>query len=664
MRHWKTAQMTRSLKRKLAVILHADVVDSTRMVQTDDVRAHEAFQLKFIELESFIKHHDGITHERRGDALVAEFSRASDAVAAALNFQQAATAQHDIDITESDNSSSAVGLRIGISLGEVIIADGTITGAGVVMAQRLEQIAESGGVVVQAAVAETVPNYLPYVFDDLGELELKGFDETIRAKTARVQPIDEVSDNQDNNAKQKESKGVIARALHRRQLSLVVGCCVLFAISVIAYVLFARSNPDVPASRSERQSNLSAAPDMLSTETTTEQQQSIAVLPFNNLSSSSDDDYLSDGMTEDLITDLSSLSGLLVIARNSVFIYKGKTVSNDTVATELGVRYVLSGSLRRAGDKLRINVELTDTQNNAQVWAARYDRQTSDIFELQDEISQTIVDALAIELTPPEKKQLAKRPTDNLEAYDYYQRGRSYIFTNQNELGQALLRKAIDLDPQFAEAYSALSYSLAITVSFGTADHMDDELDTAFRLATKAVSMDNHSPSAFYSLAYTFLLRGQHNESIKAAERAIAILPNYASAHGIHGWTLTLSGDYLKALDSLSRAVKLQPTANGVILGVQGSTYYMVDRFDEAAALLEASNEQSPALVTTRAFLAATYQQLGRPDDAAWEVEELLAINPDFNIRQWRWIEVFKNQQDPRFLRLIKDLENAGLPLH
>lgn len=651
--------MTQSLKRKLAVILHADVVDSTRLVQNNDVEAHKTIQTTFGELEYFVDNHDGITHERRGDALVAEFSRASDAVAAALEFQQDAGKQ-------LDNNEFNLAVRIGISLGEVIIADSTITGAGVVLAQRLEQIAASGEVVVQASVAETVPDYLPYQFEDLGDLQLKGFDAPIRAHKALPRQADNTAISVQGHT---ENNTTVVPDRNKTQsfpaLYLAIGCCVLCAIFAVGYWLTRTTTQPTAATSSnkaEHSMETSRIIDTASVNTPTEQLHSIAVLPFKNLSPTADDEYLSDGMTEDLITDLSSLSDLLVIARNSVFVYKQKEISSNTIAEELGVRYVLGGSLRRADKKLRINVVLTDTTNNTEIWAERYDRQISDIFELQNEISQTIVKALAIKLTRPEEHLLAKQATNNLEAYDYYQRGRSYTFSNQNSLAQENLEMAIKLDPQFTEAYSALSFSHAITVTFGTTDNIEEEMDTLFRLATQAVSMDNNSPQALYSLAYAFLLRGQHKESVDTAQRAIDSTPNYASAHGIHGWALTLSGQYEKALESLNRAVKLQPKANGIILGVLGATYYLLDRFDEAASLLEASIETNPETLTSHAFLAATYLQLERPDDASWEAEELLLIDPDFKIKEWRWIEIFKDQHDPRFLRLINDLESAGLP--
>lgn len=390
---------------------------------------------------------------------------------------------------------------------------------------------------------------------------------------------------------------------------------------------------------------------------------SIAVLPFQNLSGVISDNYLSDGTTEDLITDLSTLSGLLVIARNSVSAYKDKQIDMQSVAQDLNIRYILSGSVRRSGSRIRINVELTDTQNSTSVWADRYDGELDTIFDMQDKINQSIVSALALELTLSEKQRLSKRSTENLQAYDLYQQGRFYTFSNQRELGHEYFRKAALLDPGFAGAYAALAYSHSVAVSFGQSKDVDSELNTAFRLATKAASMDQHSAEAHVALGQIFLLRGQHEEALRSTGRAVASNPSYAPAHGIDGWVKTLSGNYSAALDAFGRAIRLQPTSNGVILSVQGAAYYLAGRYDEAAAILEESNAINPNIVTAHAFLAATYQRLGRSDESEWEAQEVTVLSPNFKISDWLWVKNFKNKDSLEYLQLLKDLQTSGLSL-
>ena len=298
------------------------------------------------------------------------------------------------------------------------------------------------------------------------------------------------------------------------------------------------------------------------------------------------------------------------------------------------------------------------------VWEKKFTRDISDIFTLKNEIGQTVLSSLNIRLTTHQKERLTRKPTNNLEAYNLYQQGRSYTFSaSQRRLGNELLRQAIEIDPGFYNAYAALAYSHATAVSFGQSLDKDKELDTAFRLATKAVAMNHQSAEANVALAIAFLLRGKHEESLDAAGRAMEANPGYAAGHGIHGWILTMSGNPSQALASFSQAVRLQPTSNGVVLGVYGATYYMAGRYEEALAILEESITLNPNLLTSHAFLAATYQRLNQPDDAAWEAEEVIALNPDFKITQWRWIETYKNKDDPPLLGLREDLQKAGLAL-
>ena len=322
--------------RKLAVVLHADVVGSTELVQRNESIAHERIQDGFRRFSETIGAYGGITQEIRGDALVAEFARASDAVTAALAFQIGnadSNAQLEDDIRPQ--------LRIGISLGEVIVADNTITGEGIVLAQRLEQLAVPGGVVVQGSVSETVPKRLPFDFNSLGEQMLKGFDQPVRAFTVQLKPGELVPDSESDAVERK-----IGNSDPHEQPALEL--------------------PDKP---------------------------SIVVLPFTNMSSDPEQEYFSDGVSEDIITDLSKMSGLFVIARNSSFAYKNKAINVSDICRKLGVRFALEGSIRKADSRIRINAQLIDGTTGGHVWAERYDRELADIFAVQDEVTREIVAA-------------------------------------------------------------------------------------------------------------------------------------------------------------------------------------------------------------------------------------------------------------------------------
>jgi len=342
------------LSLKLAVILHADVVGSTSLVQKNEALAHERIQAAFHHFSETINSYNGITRELRGDALVAEFERASDAVAAALAFQ---ILNEEFNATLSDDIQPR--LRIGISMGEVIIADNTITGVGVVLAQRLEQLADSGGVVVQGSVSETVPARMPYDFDFLGEQVLKGFDQPVRAFSVSLKSGEELPTPEVHSESQSTE----------------------------------HNNPLFPAKLS-RDSYEALTGERLELPN----KPSIAVLPFQNMSGDPEQEFFADGMSEDIITALSRLPNLVVIARNSTFVYKDCATDVREIGRDLAVSHVLEGSIRKSGDRLRITVQLVDTRDGGHVWAERYDRNLDDIFAIQDEITHNIVIELQVKL--------------------------------------------------------------------------------------------------------------------------------------------------------------------------------------------------------------------------------------------------------------------------
>jgi adenylate cyclase len=348
------------------------VVGSTSLVQKNETLAHERIQAAFHQFSEAINSYSGTTRELRGDALVAEFERASDAVAAALAFQ---VLNEGFNATLSDDIQP--GLRIGISMGEVIIADNTITGTGVVLAQRLEQLADSGGVVVQSAVSETVPARMPYDFEALGEQVLKGFDHPIRAYSVSLRSGEElpVPDDQSEHQSTEHNNPLFPAKFSRDSYEALTG-----------------ERLELP------------------------NKPSIAVLPFQNMSGDSEQEFFADGMSEDIITALSRLPNLVVIARNSTFVYKGRAIDVREVGRDLAVSHVLEGSIRKSGERLRITAQLVDTRDGDHVWAERYDRNLDDIFAVQDEITHNIAIELQVKLVRGEAANLFITGTNSVEA--------------------------------------------------------------------------------------------------------------------------------------------------------------------------------------------------------------------------------------------------------
>ena len=361
------------LSDKLAVILHADVAGSTRLVQQDEHLAHERIQDSFRRLSDIIEKYRGRVLELRGDALLAEFDRPSDAVTAALAFQS--DQAYYLSRLKDDLKP---GVRIGIAMGEVVIADDTVTGAGVVLAQRVEQLSEAGSLCITAALHEALPKRMPFDLENLGEQVLKGFDDPVRVYRVDLSPGASIPPPQAHIQRQNPS-------IPWKLITAVV-VLLLVVLAGIAYWSKALKLPEETAS-----------PDRMVTQLP--DKTSIAVLPFINMSDDPAQEYFVDGMTEDLITDLAKIESLFVIARNTAFTYKGQSVVIPEVARELGVKYVLEGSVRRDVDRVRINAQLIDGTSGAHVWAERYDGSLADVFTLQDKVTGEIITQLQITLT-------------------------------------------------------------------------------------------------------------------------------------------------------------------------------------------------------------------------------------------------------------------------
>jgi TolB-like protein/class 3 adenylate cyclase len=377
--------------RKLAIILHADVQGSTALVQRDEGLAHARIRDAFRRFSEAIHVYGGTTQELRGDALLATFERASDAVSAALSFQ-VGNAHHNGTLQDGVRPE----VRIGIAIGEVVIADGTITGSGVVMAQRIEQLAEPGGICIQGSAYETIPRRLLFEYTNLGEQRLKGFEEGVRVYGVKPKPGEQVPGPEPRRPKHRSSG--------RHVLAVGVAATVVVGGALVAWWAPWKSGVE----RADPAKMAYALPD----------RPSVAVLPFDNQSKDEEEAYFSDGVTEDIITDLSKVSGLFVIARESSFAYKGQPVKVRQVAEALGVRYVLRGSVRRAASKIRITAQLVDAVQGNQVWGERYDRDLADVFSVQAEVARQVAKALAVTLKANENERLYQKYTTDVDAYD------------------------------------------------------------------------------------------------------------------------------------------------------------------------------------------------------------------------------------------------------
>jgi adenylate cyclase len=387
---------------------------------------------------------------------------------------------------------------------------------------------------------------------------------------------------------------------------------------------------------------------------------SIAVLPFENLGGDPEQQYFSDGIAEDIITDLSKVSGLFVIARNSAFTYRGRAVKVQEVSRELGVRYVLEGSIRKAGNKVRIAAQLIDGATGGHLWAERYDRDLTDIFAVQDEVTREIVSALAVKLSQGERRRIARRGTDSLEAYDYYLRGRQLQRRRSkgaNEEARPLLERAIELDPQFAQAHSILASVHVLDYVNRWCDSPEESLRRAEELAQRAVELDDEEPEAHVVLG--LMLMREHDRAMAEAQRALALDPNLAWAHSLLGQALHYSGRSQDAIEPLKAAIRLDPNEDPFLHHL-ALAYFGVGRYDDAAATLKRRIIRKPDTDMSRVLLAACYGHLGRMEEARAQWREVMRINPSYSLEHRRRVHAYKDPAD--FERFVDGLRKAGLP--
>ena len=491
--------------------------------------------------------------------------------------------QRDLAERNAETPSTRVmRFRIGINLGDVIEEEGRIYGDGVNITARIESLAEAGGICVSGSVHDAIENKIGFQFKYLGEQEVKNIAQPVRVY---------------------------------RVLSLPGAVAPIEADSEegMAFPL-----PDKP---------------------------SIAVLPFTNMSGDPEQEYFVDGMTDDLITDLSKISGLFVIARNSVFTYKDKPIKIKQVSRELGVRYVLEGSVRKVGDKVRINAQLIDATIADHLWAERYDDNLSDVFAMQDRITQKIVSALSIKLTANEQERVTRKDTDNLEAYDFFLRGKQvYYSLSSDRIDEALsmFSKAIELDPQFALA-SAFHARTNWHKSMLVPESRGESLTEASKYAKKALVLDNTLPEARTVLSLLQHNDGLHDEAIASAAKAVTMDYNNAESYLYQAYVLSFAGKHDEAFDSINVAFRLNP--NPPSLYYYGLTRIQLNRRQYIEALHNL--KQAPeSFIVTFELKVPVFAYAGLLEEARNELKNILKIYPNYSLSAIRKNSKYKLKED------------------
>ena len=391
---------------------------------------------------------------------------------------------------------------------------------------------------------------------------------------------------------------------------------------------------------------------------------SIAVLAFNNMSGDPEQEYFSDGISEDIITDLSKLSELHVIARNSTFTYKSKPVDVKQVGRDLGVHYVLEGSVRKAGNRVRVTGQLIDVASGAHIWAERFDRDLTDIFAVQDELTREIISALKVKLTPEKKDRLARKNTIDQEAYDLFLRGRERAWLNTrsgNIEARHLLGRAVTINPEFAAAHAFIGFTQVNDYVNGWAEVPERSLQAGLENAGRAVQMDEAEPQGHYALAVALFFHRETDRALAEARRSVALAPNFAQGHHTIARMLTFSGDAAGAINTIDAYMQLDPLYPDMALYFLAEARFALGQFEEAVTALKQRHGRNPDSATSYALLASCYGHLGRiaESQAAWA--EVMRIAPDFSIERQRRTLPYKNPDD--FERRIEGMRKAGLPV-
>ncbi len=596
------------MERKLTAILSADIKGYSRLMGEDEVGTLQRLTAYREVTDALIQHLRGRIVGTAGDSILAEFASAVEALQCAVDIQQA------LKIKNAElPPEKRMEFRIGINVGDVIAEGLQIYGDGVNIAARLESLAEPGGICISGTVYDHVENKLALIYESQGEQMVKNI-----AKPVRVYRV--VMDSE---------------AAHRS-----------------GGVPLHSPSPGGQSPEGTPPIAQLALPD----------KPSIAVLPFVNRSGDAEQEHFSDGMTDTLITDLCTISGLFVIARTSVFTYKGKAAKVETVSKELGVRYVVEGSVQKAGDRVRINTQLIDATTGGQVWAERYDRELQDIFALQDEISQKIVQALEVELTQEEQARLTRKETSNIEAYEAFWRGEAAVwrFTKKANLqAQRLYERAIELDPEYAAAYAGLAQTYILAVTYGWS--RDPQLlRRAVELAEHALALDASLPTAHHALSTTDMFKGQHDQAITHLEHSIALAPNDAYGYVCLGHTLSYAGRHQEAITVLHQGLRLSPHYPVGYLFILGQAYAFAGQYAEAETTLKKVLARSPDFWSPYLWLAIIYMEGDRHTEAQAAVAEVRRTNPQFSLKVLAEEKVL--YKDPAVLeRMIAALRKAGL---
>ncbi len=620
------------MQRKLRAIFSADVKGYSKLMGDDDEHTINTISAYRKIMAERIAAHHGRVVDAPGDNVLAEFSGALNAVVCAIEIQK-----------ELENQNShlpedrRMDFRIGINLGDIVHRDDRIYGDGVNVAARIESLADPGGICISRGIFDQVKHKVQQGFEYLGEHSVKNIAEPVRIYRLLLAP---------------EYQGrVIGEPITKSSINKTAAIAIglILVLSIAALAVFYPSPPSIePASLDKMAFPLPEKP-------------SIAVLPFDNMSDDPKQEYLSDGIAEEIISSLSKTDQLFVIARNSSFTFKGKPVKAKQVAEELGVRYLLEGSVRKSEDRVRITAQLIDAVKGTHLWAERYDRDLKDLFAVQDELTMKIVTALEVKLTEGEQARIWWEKSENLElrlkAMEMLSLWRKGTRESYIRLGQ-LAQDVIDMAPDAPTGYQALAWYYWALAMQGQSPMASTK--KAFELGQKAVSLNESNSMSHGLLGSVYLLKRQFDKAIAEGERSVELDPNGAMMHGLLGITLCYADRADEGINHLKQGIRLNPFPAYWYYLQLGRCYRKQGQYEQALVEAEKAIQRAPDSYANYFLLAAAYAQMDRHEEASVAAKKLLELNPNFSVERASKAWPYKN---PAEIKILADAAiKAGLP--
>jgi len=611
-------------KRKLTAILSADVVGYSRLMEDNEEATIQTLNTYLNSISTLIQQHRGRVVDMTGDNFMAEFSSVVDAVKCAVETQKEMI-ERNADLPKNRRML----FRIGVNLGDIIEEEDRIYGDGVNIAARLEGLAEGGGICISRTAYDQVKNKLELGYEYLGEHSVKNISEPVHVYRVLMEPA-------------AAGKVIGEKRKEKRRMTLAAVIVLLIGIGGLAgwYLYIQQTKRIEPASVEEMAFPLPEKP-------------SIAVLPFDNMSGDPEQDYIADGFTENIITGLSQIPEMFVIARTSVFTYKGKPVKVKQVSEELGVKYVLEGSIQKAGDRLRVNAQLIDALNGHHLWAERYDRELKDLFKLQDELTIKILKALRMKLVIGGESDWVR--TDSFEAWNYSVKGHSYsdrMTREDRQKAREHFEQALKLDPDYTLAWMLLAFTHVSDVMTGFSESPRDSIKRALEIVQKT---SERWPASFRHgfMNMIYYIRGQLEKAIVEGEKAVALDPNSPRNNIFLALALNAGARPEEAIVYAKKAMRLEPYYPAWFLGnVLAVSYDQAGRYEEALAvsnkLLKRALKGEYPLKKAYRRLALCYARLDKMEEARANAAEFRKIDPNFSVERWRrspYLSMFKDQK-------------------